>query len=150
MLRRLVCWSDGDGVRPVYIELKRRHCLIPQFPHMVAVYERQNVVKGEFARAGQTDWAVLCSTKRTTMVVVFWNGVETNPSELEVRLNSNLSFIGPAGKEMILADHSASERLALPLIEHEGIVLATDTDHTIMYYFDGNWMTLSRVQDRIY
>lgn len=39
------------------VELKRRGCTIPQ------PYRQANVIRGEFAKPGQTDSAVLCSTK---------------------------------------------------------------------------------------
>src|SRR5882724_2829494 len=66
-------------------EVNRRHCMIPQHPGKFKVSERQNVVKGEFAKAGQTDWAVLCSSRgRTGSILVFWNGSELNPSEVHV------------------------------------------------------------------
>jgi hypothetical protein len=34
----------------------------------------------DFARPGQTDWAVLCSVGRVSSVLVFWTGSETNPA----------------------------------------------------------------------
>src|SRR6266571_7420509 len=53
----------------VLVELQRRGCTIPQVP-MVA----QNVIKGEFSKPGQTDWAVLCSVNRVSSILIFWNG----------------------------------------------------------------------------
>jgi len=47
----------GNVVR----ELQRRSCTIPQ---TAFTKNPHNVIKGEFARPGQTDWAVLCSVKR--------------------------------------------------------------------------------------
>ena len=38
--------------------------------------------RGEFVKPGQTDWAVLCSTKGSTSLLVFWNGSETNSVQL--------------------------------------------------------------------
>ena len=43
----------------------------------------QNVIKGEFAKPGQIDWAVLCSIGRVSSILVFWSGSETNPAEIE-------------------------------------------------------------------
>jgi hypothetical protein len=131
-------------------ELKRRHCSIPQFPHTVDVYERQNVIKGEFARLGQKDWAVLCSTKNSAKILVFWNGLEANPSESEVGFDPRLSILSPVARERITAEHEASGGPELPPIDHQGIVFSTDTHHTILYYFGGKWITLSSIVDRIY
>ena len=54
-------------------DLRRRGCTIPQ-----TVFARQphNVIKGQFARPGQVDWAVLCSLKGRSSILVFWNGSE--------------------------------------------------------------------------
>jgi len=58
-------------------ELQRRGCMIPQtFPQD----DKSNVVKGTFEKPGQTDWAVLCSTKGSTSLLMFWNGSATNSS----------------------------------------------------------------------
>jgi hypothetical protein len=42
----------------------------------------KNVIKGEFARPGQTDWAVLCSVKGVPTILVFWDGSEKNPTAI--------------------------------------------------------------------
>ena len=60
-------------------ELQRRQCTIPQETYSK---KRNNVIKGEFARPGQTDWAVLCSVKGFSTILVFWNGSEKNPANL--------------------------------------------------------------------
>jgi len=59
--------------------LQRRGCTIPQVPLIEGL---QNAIKGELARPGQTDWAVLCSIGRVSSILVFWNGSEMNPAEI--------------------------------------------------------------------
>jgi hypothetical protein len=74
-------------------ELQRRGCTIPQ--EAFTTKRRHNVIKGEFAKPGQTDWAVLCSVNRTSWldslwttpkyvssILVFWNGSETNTASI--------------------------------------------------------------------
>src|ERR1700729_1325231 len=61
-------------------ELQRRGCTIPQVPMVDGPH---NVIKGEFRKPGQTDWAVLCSVNRISSILVFWNGSEKNPGEVE-------------------------------------------------------------------
>ena len=46
-------------------ELERRECMIPQRPEV-------NVIRGEFARKHQMDWAALCARGDETAIVVFW------------------------------------------------------------------------------
>ena len=65
--------------RPVVHELQRRGCTIPQ---EAFTKEPHNVIHGEFAKTGQTDWAVLCSVKGVSTILVFWNGSEKNPAEI--------------------------------------------------------------------
>jgi hypothetical protein len=63
-------------------ELKRRGCTIPQ---EAFAKKPGNVIQGQFAKVGQTDWAVLCSVKGVSTILVFWNGSELNPPSLERR-----------------------------------------------------------------
>jgi hypothetical protein len=60
-------------------ELQHRGCTIPQ-----DVFSRtpRNVISGEFARRGQKDWALLCSIKGSSSILVFWNGSAKNAAEL--------------------------------------------------------------------
>jgi hypothetical protein len=41
-----------------------------------------NVVSGSFRRAGQTDWAVLCSHHDSSAIVIFWGGSEFDTTVL--------------------------------------------------------------------
>src|SRR5215470_8677671 len=54
-------------------ELQRRGCTIPQDTWSG---RRNNVIKGQFAKPEQLDWAVLCSVKGVSTVLVFWNASE--------------------------------------------------------------------------
>src|ERR671937_183045 len=49
--------------------LQARGCTVPQ---TFVSAEPHNVISGEFARRGQTDWAVLCSRGREPSIIVFW------------------------------------------------------------------------------
>jgi hypothetical protein len=60
-------------------ELERRGCSIPQTAFS---QKPHNVIKGAFARPGQVDWAVLCSIKGVSTILVFWNGSEKNPAAI--------------------------------------------------------------------
>ena len=62
-------------------ELQRRSCRIPQAHNR----KRSNVIQGEFSKPGQTDWAVLCSTKKTTTLLVSWNGSAEQVAEVVTR-----------------------------------------------------------------
>src|SRR2546428_3113028 len=92
-----------------------------------------NVIKGEFARPGQTDWAVLCSVKGISTILVFWNGSENNPAVLAAWKDTNY-LQGDGGgqaysrriKPMGMADilrYPDPDHLGIPLppIDHQGI-----------------------------
>lgn len=49
--------------------LELRGCTVPQ-PYNAGVQKR-NVISGQFTSAGQTDWAVLCSHEKHSMILVF-------------------------------------------------------------------------------
>src|SRR6266581_8509559 len=85
----------GNVVR----ELQRRGCTIPQ---EAFTKRRHNIIRGEFARPGQTDWAVLCSVNQTSRlssfwtdphyvssILVFWSGSEKNPAEVATMEDRN-------------------------------------------------------------
>jgi hypothetical protein len=54
------------------------HCLIPQDVETPAPH---NIVKGEFARKGQQDWAAYCSRNAKSKVVIIWGGSATCSGE---------------------------------------------------------------------
>jgi hypothetical protein len=60
-------------------ELQRRDCTIPQEAY---TKKPHNVIHGEFAKPGQMDWAVLCSVRGVSSILVFWNATEKNPDEI--------------------------------------------------------------------
>jgi hypothetical protein len=51
--------------------LEARGCQVPQ---VLGDSQPSNLVHGEFARRGQTDWAALCSTNRRFELVIVWGG----------------------------------------------------------------------------
>jgi hypothetical protein len=104
-----------------------------------------NAVKGEFAKPGETDWAVLCSVMQTprlfplrndshyvSSILVFWNGSERTRlrsrrrktvSSFKGSQPTRLGFPGPtgtAGKEFIMHYYRAYGGPTPPPINHEG------------------------------
>ena len=63
----------------IVLFLQKRNCTVPQTfsdstPH--------NVIRGQFARRGQFDWAILCSRDRLSSILVFWNGSTKSVAEI--------------------------------------------------------------------
>ena len=135
-------------------ELQRRQCTIPQ----EAVQKKpNNIIKGEFARAGQTDWAVLCSVKGVSTILVFWNGSGNNPAAIAPWEDSGYvqdigggrwgysRSIAPVSVDDIFRYHDL-EHLGIPLppIEHQGINDAFEGKaFLVWYYFDGQWLKVA-------
>lgn len=134
-------------------ELQHRGCTVPQTPF---TKNPHNVLKGEFAKTGQTDWAILCSVKGVSTILVFWNGSEKNPAEiatLEDRIflqgitATGIGFsrgIGPVGKDFIMRHYEAYGGPKPPPIDHLGIDDAfIEKGSTTWYFYGGKWLKLT-------
>ena len=77
-VRRLAPSAFAELAPNIRRELERRGCTVPQ---VSANNQPHNVIKGEFTRKGQTDWAVLCSVNQASKILVFRNASVRNPSE---------------------------------------------------------------------
>lgn len=133
-------------------ELQRRGCTVPQETH---AKRANNVVKGEFAKPGQTDWAVLCSVAGVSKILVFWNGSEKNPAALApsedriyIQAFRKDQFwysrgIGAVGRNFITLHHEAYGGPKLPPINHEGIDDGFMGKSSVVWYFyQGQWLKL--------
>ena len=133
-------------------ELQRRSCSIPQaFPE-----KRHNVIRGQFAKPGQTDWAVLCSVNSVSTILVFWNASEKNPAEIARmadidRLQSDVGdkivysrAISPVGESFILQHYQAYGGPQPPPLDHQGIDDAfVEKASVVLYFHQGKWLTLT-------
>jgi len=134
-------------------ELERRGCTIPQERRTES---RENVIKGNFSKPGQVDWAVLCSSHHTSAILVFWGGSEKNPSELARRAdaaflqdigNDEIGFsrvITTIGRKQVLQYYAAFGGPKPPSIVHQGIEDAFAGKASVLHYFDrGKWLELT-------
>ena len=137
----------------VFRELQHRGCRIPQSAY---TKKPHNVIKGEFAKPGQTDWAVRCSIKGFSSILVFWNGSEKNPAELarfEDRIylegidQNTIGFarsIAAVGRDFIMRHYNAYGGPKPPPIDHQGIDDAFLEKASVTWYFhNGKWLKLT-------
>jgi hypothetical protein len=137
----------------ILADLQRRGCTIPQVP---MIDGRQNVIKGEFAKPGQTDWAVLCSVGRLSSILIFWNGSGSNPAEIAKRKDFDdlqgwgsdkivySRAVTPVGKAFIMEHFEAYGGPKPPPIDHLGIDDAfVGKASVVEYFFKGKWLQLS-------
>ena len=139
----------GDIVR----ELQRRACTVPQTTDSRKAH---NVVKGEFAKPGQTDWAVLCSVKGVSTILVFWNGAADHPAEI-ARLEDRIFLqgispdkiaysrqIAPVGRDFIKRHYDGYGGPKPPPIDHQGIDDAyVEKASSVWYFYRARWLKLT-------
>jgi hypothetical protein len=131
--------------------LERRGCTIPQTYDAATP---NNVISGEFARAGQTDWAILCSRRRSSSILVFWGGSPKSVSE--IARSADIGFlqgvgegigfsreIGIADRKLILECYREYGGRKPPAIRHHGIQDAfVDKFSSVHYFHRGRWLEL--------
>jgi len=117
---------------------------------------RHNVIKGEFAKPGQTDWAVLCSINHASSILVFWNGSEIDPAQiangkdddsLQSWTDNKMVYsraIDPVDKSYIMRHYKAYGGEKPPPIDHLGI----DNEFVgkasvVLYFYQGKWLHLT-------
>lgn len=135
-------------------ELKRRRCTVPQ---VSSDRKPHNVLKGEFLRAGQTDWAVLCSVNGVSSILVFANGSARSPATIasaDDRIYTQSSggdrfvfsrMIQPAGRKFIMEHYKALGGPKPPaVIDHYGIDDVFVEKASVVWYFEaGKWLRLT-------
>jgi hypothetical protein len=125
-------------------------------PQVSADKKPQNVIKGEFTRKGQTDWAVLCSVNQISTILVFRNASVRNPSELarepdvdELQATGGDAVaysraISGVDRAYILSHYQAYGGNKPPTIDHQGINDAFVEKVSVIHYFDaGKWLNLT-------
>lgn len=139
--------------RNVVRKLQRLGCTIPQEAY---TNDPHNVIRGEFAKPGQTDWAALCSVNGVSSILAFWNGSEKNPASIapmgdlnylqgitqtEIRYSRRIRAVG---KEFIVRHHQAYGGPTPPPIDHQGIDNAFIEKASVTWYFHGGkWLELT-------
>ena len=136
----------------VAVVLRSRACTIPQ-PSQSA--PPRNVIVGDFFQKGQTAWAVLCSSANQSMILVFRNRSDHNPSEIAKSEDSRFIIetwqggklysreISAADRRFILRHYSAYGGLKPPQIDHSGIDDAfLEKASIIWYWYRGRWFQL--------
>ena len=122
-------------------ELQRRGCTIPQDTWSG---QRNNVIKGQFKKAGQLDWAVLCSLKGVSTILVFWNASEKNPDAIAPDGdNAQPRGIRAVGRDFIMRHYRAYGGPKPPPIDHQGIDDASEKASVVWYFYEGQWLQLT-------
>ena len=143
-----------DLPRNLAMDLERRGCTIPQVP--IVDGPQQNVIRGQFAKPGQTDWAVLCSVNGASSVLVYWNGSSANPAQIAAGKDDDSlqgwsdgqmvysRKIEPVGKAYIMDHYRAYGGEKPPPIDHQGIDdIFVGKASVVLYFHQGKWLHLT-------
>jgi hypothetical protein len=133
-------------------KLTTQGCTIPQSlennsPH--------NVIHGEFGNTGQKNWAVLCSRKDTSSILIFWGGQAPCPSEILSspdrtwlqHTGEGISYsrvIASVDPETMLKPLAANKESTPPPITHQGIHQSfVGKGSSVQYCYQGKWVELA-------
>jgi hypothetical protein len=148
--------SAFPGLPPsIVADLESRGCTVPQ---TYISPEPNNVIRGQFYRPGQHDWAVLCSKSGSSTILVYPTG---SPSDVEAladpvpdahrildigngRIGFNRSIGTIGGPQIIWGYETYREGPKPPPIDHNGIndAIAEKTS-TVLYWYAGEWLRLA-------
>lgn len=141
-----------DIPKRIVAELQQRGCTIPQ-PY--GMTRQSNIVKGEFAKPGQTDWAALCSRAGVSTLLVFWGAGNPCPAEVHSSKDRNwltdtgagigyLHQIVPVGRAYIEEHYQAYGGPIPPPIDHQGIDRSFLEKASVVHYcHQGRWLELT-------
>ena len=132
-------------------DLTNRGCRIPQ---VKGLSKRHNVIRGEFEKPGQHDWAVLCLQKNTSIIFVYWNGSVKSPAQLAPvdetitsSKNGYYRILQVVGEKFIRShyDAAASEMDPLPtVLNHDAIDDGIfEKGSSVHYFLNGKWLNLA-------
>jgi hypothetical protein len=139
--------------RELIQELERRRCTVPQ---VWGSRQPSNVIRGEFLKKGQSDWAVLCSVNMKSSILVFAGGSPGNPMDIAGSEDLNvLQGVGegqigysrqilPVGEKYILDHYHAYGGPKPPPIDHLGINdVFVEKGSVVLYFYQGKWLQLT-------
>jgi len=150
---RLAPSSFSQLPKNVMQELERRNCTIPQ---VWGSHPPGNVISGEFLKKGQKDWAVLCSVRLKSWILVLPSGSpqtafkvaeEEDLNMLEGIGDGKIGYsreIGPVGEAFIRDHYEAYGGTKPPPIDHLGIEDAFNEKGSVVhYYYQNKWLQLT-------
>jgi hypothetical protein len=129
--------------------LDTRGCTIPQSPQASAPH---NVMTGSFTASGSRDWAVLCSVKGASRILVYRGGSTKRVDSLAVLPDAGFMHrsssgvvefsrrIGTATPKNI-AEHATANGIPKPpKLPYDGIDdWYVEKSSTILYFYRGKW-----------
>jgi len=122
-------------------ELIDRGCTVPQSDST----NSSSVLQGHFAAGHQNDWAVLCSRRGESRILISWGGPAQCPRELRLAADDRYTvFRGPSHVVFTRSIYTADGPQDL-LLEHDAIEdRHENVGSTVLFCQGGKWLELSR------
>jgi hypothetical protein len=143
--------SFPDLPAPIADRLNRRGCLIPQ---TYEAHQPENLIHASLEHPGSSDWAMLCASRGTVSLLVFFASAPDRPfvlatapetARLQPRNSGGgLGFnwgIDPASPERVREAQSGMERRPPPL-DHDALADSVVEHHTIFHFYSKGMWTL--------
>lgn len=140
----------------VRADLERRTCRIPQSGFTADAKDPHNVLRGAFTARGRVDWAVLCSVRDSSQILIYHDGT-ASPSD-SLAKSADFDFLQGLGEGRIgfsrrisiataasIRDHAKAYEGPKPpsVLDHVGIDDAFQGKASvILYWFGGKWLAL--------
>jgi len=132
--------------------LEARKCSIPQYPYINTPH---NVIRGSFTGAKRNEWAVLCSRRGTSSILVFQADSAKLVAEIAPAKDDNFlqgdehgkpyfsRVIEAVGEDYIFEHYKAYDGPKPPPITHQGIDDAfAEKASVVRYFYRGKWLEL--------
>jgi hypothetical protein len=133
--------------------LEGRKCMVPQYPY---IKKPHNVIRGSFTGARRSEWAVLCSCRGTSSILVFRADSAKLVAEIAAAKDENYlqdidgqgtlgysRVISAVGKDYILEHYKWYGGPEPPPITHHGINDAfAEKASVVRYFYRGKWLDL--------
>ena len=141
-------WPDFRYLEPKQVrelpavirtDLEKRGCKIPRFTKWDA---RHNVIQGQFLKAGERDWAVLCRQQNKSSILIYPNSATADVQLLRSEDHDPYRIIHTA-TAFVLQKRAIRDKLteSLPQFDHDGIEDGPIKRNAIVLYFrDGEWI----------
>jgi len=149
---RLAPSSFSQLPKNVMQELERRNCTIPQ---VWGGHSPRNVIYGEFLKKGQKDWAVLCSVRLKSWILVLPSGSPQTAFKLAEEEDLDMlqgvgdgkigysREITPVG-DAFIREHYKDDGSKPPPIDHLGISDAfAEKEFVVHYYYQNKWLRVA-------
>lgn len=148
---RLAARSFPKIPEPIRRRIEADGCRVPQISF---AKQPNNAIAGQFAKQGQTDWAILCSRNDRTSIRIYWGGsatcqpIDMPRDDIEFLEDDEFAYSLSTASITQLREAAAAHPEEAPLINgrlppltHDGIDFGSEKASTASYCNGGRWIS---------